>query len=169
MPAIPLDEKQIADVVAYLHALLTVSDRTSAGRPTRDYSLKRLLTGNAEAGKAYFNGKGGCTSCHSVTGDLAGVARRYAPVELQTRFLYPTGKPTVANVTLRSGEAVTGKLVHQDAFYVAIEDKQGRYHSWASSDVKVKLDDPLKAHQELLARYSDADVHNLFAFLETLQ
>jgi cytochrome c oxidase cbb3-type subunit 3 len=169
MPAIPLNEKQIADVVAYLHALVEVSDRTSAGRPARDYSLKRLLTGNAEAGRAYFNGVGNCASCHSVTGDLAGIARRYAPVELQARFLYPAAKTTNAKVTLHSGEVVSGTLIHQDDFYVAVEDKSGWYHSWSARDVKVDLEDPLKAHKELLSRYSQADMHNVFAYLETLQ
>jgi cytochrome c oxidase cbb3-type subunit 3 len=35
--------------------------------------------------------------------------------------------------------------------------------------VKVELQDPLAAHRELLERLTQADVHNLFAFLETLK
>src|SRR5437879_117548 len=57
MPAVPLSETQIADVVAYLHWRLQESDLTSPTSP-RDYSLKLLLTGNVDAGKALFNGEG---------------------------------------------------------------------------------------------------------------
>jgi cytochrome c oxidase cbb3-type subunit 3 len=148
---------------------LTISDRTSAGRPAHDYSLKRLLTGNAEAGKAYFNGLGECSRCHSVTGDLAHIANKYSPVDLQARFLYPAGKPKTATVTLASGATTTGKLLHLDAFYVAIEDEKGWYHSWPVEEVKVEVHDPLAAHVKLLSKYTNADVHDLFAYLETLK
>lgn len=169
MPAFPLTDSQIVDVVAFLHAQVTASDRTSAGRPSHDYSLKRLLTGDAEAGKKYFNGEGGCASCHSPTGDLAGIARKYAPVDLQSRFLYPSGKPQTATVTLRSGEKMTGELARMDSFNVAIRDGEGWYRSWPLSEVKVQVHDPISAHLKLLSKYTQADVHNLFAYLETLK
>jgi cytochrome c oxidase cbb3-type subunit 3 len=35
--------------------------------------------------------------------------------------------------------------------------------------VKVTVHDPLQAHREMLAKYTDADIHNLFAYLETLR
>ncbi len=38
-----------------------------------NFNPRMVLVGNAAAGKAYFNGKGGCTKCHSVKKDLAGV------------------------------------------------------------------------------------------------
>jgi cytochrome c oxidase cbb3-type subunit 3 len=169
MPPILLSPQQIADIVTYLHAAVAVSDRTSAGRPSHDYSLKRLLTGNAEAGKTYFNGAGGCSQCHSPTGDLAGIARKYSPVELQSRFLYPTGQPQTATVKTANGETASGKLVHLDAFYVAIEKKDGWYQSWPRHEVAVDVHNPIAAHVELLSKYTNKDVHNLFAYLETLK
>jgi cytochrome c oxidase cbb3-type subunit 3 len=169
MPPIPLNPQQISDIVAYLHAAVAVSDRTSAGRPSHDYSLKRLLTGSAQAGRQYFNGEGGCAQCHSPTGDLAGIARKYTPVELQARFLYPTGKPETAVVKLASGAIVKGKLIHLDAFYVAIEDSEGWYHSWPRKEASVEVHNPIAAHTELLSKYTNKDVHDLFAYLETLK
>src|SRR5438270_2238754 len=71
MPPVPLSETQIADVVAYLHWRLKESDLTSPPN-ARESSLKLLLTGNADAGKAFFNGDGLCNRCHSPSGDLAG-------------------------------------------------------------------------------------------------
>jgi cytochrome c oxidase cbb3-type subunit 3 len=49
-------------------------------------------------------------------------------------------------------------------------DAGGRYHSWPlRSGVTVELDDPLHQHLELLHTYTDKDIHDLFAYLETLQ
>lgn len=171
MPAFPtLTAPQIADIVAFLHAKITVSDNRSAVGAAGGYSLTRLLTGNAEAGKQFFNGEGTCTKCHSPSGDLAGVAKKYPPVELESRMLYPPAGKQTGTVSLPSGEKVTGQIIHLDAFDVAILDATGKYRSWPLREgVKVELDDPLRRHLELLKTYTDKDVHDLFAYLETLQ
>jgi mono/diheme cytochrome c family protein len=50
-----------------------------------------VVTGNVDAGRAFFNGAGKCSTCHSASGDLAGIATRVTPpVNLQQRFLFPT-------------------------------------------------------------------------------
>jgi cytochrome c oxidase cbb3-type subunit 3 len=167
MPPIPLTPAQIADTVAFLHAQLKRLDRTSPGKPPRDhYTMDVLLTGNAEAGKKYF--EGACAACHSPTGDLAGIAKKFAPADLQTRFLYPIGKPSAVTVTLASGAQVQGTLVTMDAFFVSMKDADGWPHSWPLSAVKVEVKDPLAAHRVLLKKITNADIHNLFGYLVTL-
>jgi len=169
MPAVPLTTAQIADTVAFLHAELKRLDRTSPGKPSRDhFTLDLLLTGNAESGKRYFNGAGGCAGCHSPTGDLAGIAKKFAPADLQTRFLYPTGKLPSATVTVASGAKVEGTLLQMDAFNVSIRDPDGWTHTWSLGGVKVDVKDPLAAHRALLKTITNADIHNLFAYLVTL-
>jgi cytochrome c oxidase cbb3-type subunit 3 len=168
MPPVPLSETQIADVVAYLHWRLKESDLTSPPNP-REYSLKLLLTGNADAGKAFFFGEGRCNGCHSPSGDLAGIAKKYTPADLQARFLYPSDVPKTATVTTGSGQSFKGTLAHQDAFTIAIKDADGWYHSWPLDEVKVQIHDPLAGHLELLHTYKNSDMHNLFAYLETLK
>jgi cytochrome c oxidase cbb3-type subunit 3 len=169
MPSFSLSEQQIAEVVAFLHAQVTASDNASARRPSKNYARKLLLTGNAAAGKAYFFSAGGCSHCHSPTGDLAHIAKKYAPVDLQTRFLYPSGAKKTATITLSSGKRVSGTLAYLDAFTVAIRGSGGWYRSWPRDSVKVAIHDPLAAHRALLHKYTQADIHNLFAYLETLQ
>jgi cytochrome c oxidase cbb3-type subunit 3 len=171
MPAFPdLSVRQVGDLVVFLHAVLEVSDNRSSGGPARGYSLKRLLTGDAEDGKQYFNGEGGCASCHSVTGDLKGVAKKYSPTELEGRILYPAVKNETAVVSLPSGEKIKGQLLHRDSFYVALWDGEGNYRSWPlRQGAKVDVEDPLRGHRELLERYKDKDIHDVFAYLETLQ
>ncbi len=169
MPPVALSESQIADVVAFLHARVTESDRRSAGHPSALYSLDRLLTGSAGAGKQFFGGRGGCAQCHSITADLAGIARKYPPVELQARFLYPSGVKETATVVTRSGAQRSGELIYVDAFNVAIQGADGWYHSWPRDEVKLEIHDPLAAHRDLLKKYTEADMHNVFAYLETLK
>jgi mono/diheme cytochrome c family protein len=49
-----------------------------------------VLTGDPEAGRAYFNGAGRCSTCHSTTGDFAGLRSRTPDaLTLQQRFLFP--------------------------------------------------------------------------------
>src|SRR5690242_16061362 len=84
MPAFPaITQAQISDIAAFLKS------RYQAAANRGAYQLQNIITGDAKAGEAYFNGQGRCNTCHSVTGDLAGIAKRYEPDALQSRFLYP--------------------------------------------------------------------------------
>ena len=167
MPALVLSDQQVLDIAAYLHARAAEA-LNSSGVPSK-YPLEKLLTGNPEAGKTFFNGAGGCKSCHSPASDLANIATKYSPVELQSRMLYPGGKHTIAVVTLPSGEQVKGPLAHSDDFVIALRDASGWYRSFSRDQVKVELQDPLAAHRDLLEKLTQADVHNLFAYLQTLK
>ena len=109
-------------------------------------------------------------------GDLAGIAARITdPVNLQQRFLFPVlrrGGPRQVRVTVTpsSGASVTGTLVRADDFSVSLRDGSGEYRSFTREpDVRVVVDDPLAAHYALLDRYTDADMHNLTAYLSTLR
>src|SRR3977135_2430537 len=58
MPALPLSDDQVADIAAFLHA--RAAEAIASSEVPQGYSVARLLTGNAEAGKTYFNTAGGC-------------------------------------------------------------------------------------------------------------
>jgi len=167
MPAMPLSDAQILDIATFLHARAAEAARSS-GVP-KIYPVEKLLTGNAEAGKTFFDGAGGCTKCHSVTGDLAGVAGKHTPIELEARMLYPGGKHRTAVVTLASGEQVKGGVEHADDFVIAVRDEKGWYRSFRRDRVKVEIEDRLAEHRELLGKLTQKDVHNLFAYIETLK
>ncbi len=167
MPPLPLSTAQIKAIAAFLHARAREA-LESADLP-KSYPVEKLLTGNAEAGKAYFNGEGGCRSCHSPTGNLAGVARKYPPLELEARMLYPAGAPKTVTVILPSGRQIFGRVKHLDEFVVTLVDINGKYWSFSRDNVKVEVHDPLAAHRKLLDRLNQDDLHNLFTYLETLQ
>jgi cytochrome c oxidase cbb3-type subunit 3 len=167
MPAMPLSDQQILDIAAFLHA--RAAEALHSASVPKGYPVEKLLTGNAGAGQTFFNGAGGCNKCHSATGDLAGIAGKHSPIDLEARMLYPAGKHATALVTLPSGEQVQGEVRHVDDFVIAVRDASGWYRSFQRDRVKVELQDPLAAHRELLEKLTQADVHNLFAYLETLK
>ncbi|HEV2349099.1 MAG TPA: cytochrome c, partial [Terriglobia bacterium] len=122
MPAFPFTQAQVADLLAFIQAQLALFDLHTRFSPyPNDIPASRLATGSVEAGKAYFNRPGGCSGCHSPTGDLAGIAKKYNPPDLEVRFLYPSGAPSTAIVTLPSGEKYEGTLLLNDGFNVAIQ------------------------------------------------
>jgi cytochrome c oxidase cbb3-type subunit III len=170
MPAFPvMTSGDVSDIAAFLHSRIDSASVASSNGLARDNSLKPLLTGSAERGKKYFYGAGGCSGCHSPSGDLAGIAEKYNPTELEGRILSPHGDNVTAEVLLNSGQKFNGKLLHLDAFYVAIQTEDGWYHSWPVTQVKVKVKNPLATHMELLNKYTDRDIHDLFAYLETIK
>src|SRR3984893_10213024 len=83
MAAMALADAQVSDVAAFLHARAAEA-LSSSGLPSV-YPVEKLLTGEADAGRAFFNGAGGCNKCHSPTGDLDKVATKYSPIELEAR------------------------------------------------------------------------------------
>lgn len=167
MPAFKLSPQEVAGLAAFLHSQKTKSESRPGGR--RGVSVADLQTGNVEAGKQYFNGAGTCSTCHSPTGDLAGVARRFRGLQLERRMLYPHNAAATVTVTLPSGQTVAGKLAFKDEFTIGLTDDAGWYQSWPTSQVKYKIDAPAEAHFELLGKYTDDDVHNLMAYLQTLR
>ena len=168
MPPFPqLNAASIADLVAFIRYQITVLNATPGQR--RGVEPSDLQTGNAEAGKAYFNGPGRCSTCHSPTGDLAGIGDRYIGLELEKKMLYPENARSKLTVTTASGQVLTGTLAYQDEFTIGMIDAGGWYKSWATRDVKYQIDSPVDAHAEQLQKYSDADIHNLMAYLQTLR
>jgi len=182
MPAFAsMTDAQISDIAAFLKS------RSQATANRASYKIQNVVTGDAKAGEAYFNGAGKCNNCHSPSGDLAGIAKRYPPEGLQSAFLYPRppredgpgnhrgDHPRAAakvTVTLPSGESVSGALENLDDFDVALIDAAGVYRSWPLGEgggVKVRVEDPLAGHLALLKTYTDSDMHNVLAYLETLK
>lgn len=173
MPKFPFTPAQIADIAEFLHSSIqAAADRGS-------YQTLNIVTGDARAGEAYFNGAGKCATCHSVTGDLKGIGAKYEPVSLQDRFLMPRESwgdknlKTARQVTVtgQDGQTVSGRLLSIDDFNVALQDADGNYRSFTRrGDIpRVEIMDPLKIHLEMLPQYSDTDIHNLTAYLVTLK
>jgi cytochrome c oxidase cbb3-type subunit 3 len=167
MPRFSVSESELAALVAFIHDQKTKADALVGGR--RGVDVADLQTGNAEAGKQYFNGAGKCASCHSPTGDLAHVAARFEGLRLEQRMLYPREATAKVTVTVPSGQTFSGELAYQDEFTIGLRDSARRYRSWPASQVKFSIDSPADAHIAQLEKYTDDDIHNLMAYLQTLR
>ena len=173
MPKFELPRAQILEIAAFLHEGV----RAAAERGT--YKVLNIVTGDAKAGEAYFNGAGKCAMCHSTGGDLKGIGTKYDPVTLQGRLLMPVGRgggrgrtPAIGvTVTVAPGKSIEGTLERIDDFTVALTDAKGEYHSFSRRGAipKVVLKDPIQQHFDMLAKYKDSDIHNLTAYLVTLK
>lgn len=174
MPAFTLPDADVTAIVAFIHDQRAEAAAATGGR--RAVDLADLQTGNAAAGKRYFDAA--CARCHAPEGDLKGVATRYEGLPLLQRMLYPGSggrgagpapRPPAVRVTLRDGQVVTGTLAYRDEFTIAITDAAGWRRSWPAQQVSYTVDDRLQAHVEQLGKYTDADMHDVLAYLQTLR
>jgi mono/diheme cytochrome c family protein len=167
MPAFNFSTQEIHSMIAFIHEREAEAVARPGGR--RGVSVADLQTGNVEAGRRYFDGAGGCNKCHSPKGDLAGIASRFEGLELEEHMLYPRDASRRVTVTVRSGEKFSGVLAYRDEFTVALRDAKGVYRSWPARSVHYTVDAPVEAHVDLFSKYTDEDIHNLMAYLQTLR
>jgi mono/diheme cytochrome c family protein len=175
MPAFAVTPEQILDIAAFMHSFRVAGYDASRDRPAS------IVVGDAVAGERYFAAR--CASCHSPTGDMQGIAARIADSRLlQQSWLMPGSmvgrgaprparpRPPTATVTLPSGEKVEGALERVDDFSVSLRLADGARRSFRTGrGVQVNVADPLQPHRDLLRTYTDADIHNVTAYLSTLK
>jgi cytochrome c oxidase cbb3-type subunit 3 len=176
MPKFNMTLENVADIAAYVHDIKV--GRNAAAR----FDPKSVLVGDPAAGKAYFNGKGRCAECHSVSRDLAGIGSKYDPKTLQDTIVTgggsgvlgipsPTAPPRTVLITLPAGELIKGQLISVDDFAVVLTDVDGNRRTLIrDGDIpRVEISNPLQAHLDMVRSWEDRDLHNLTAYLVTLK
>jgi cytochrome c oxidase cbb3-type subunit 3 len=181
MPGFNLNDADTTAVAEYIHSVLAMVGSQARPPGAADPSTLNVLAGNASAGQTYFQAK--CASCHSVTGDLKGIASTYGdPRTLQNTWVSGGGgggrggrggptKPMPVTVTLANGQKLEGTLVHKDDFIVTLTLADGTRKSITrEGDVpKVEVRDPDEAHKKLAPTLTDDDMHNVTAYLATVK
>ncbi len=182
MPAIPMSPQDAKAVSAYVRSVIATIG-TQGMPPSVGREAPSILVGNATSGAAYFAAK--CSGCHSATGDLQGIARKYPdPRMLQNTWVAGgrTGRgPAAQNLSgaravmvtlaMPSGEKVQGRLVRIDDFRITLSLEDGSVRTFRREDdvPKIEFHDPLRPHKDLLAVYTDKDMHDVTAYLVTLK
>jgi cytochrome c oxidase cbb3-type subunit 3 len=183
MPPFPqLADDDVKAIAEYIHSVAATMRGQGNPPPGAEPVVLNIVVGDAAAGKAYFAAK--CASCHSTSGDLAGIASRYTdPVQLQNAWVAGGGggrggrggrgsrAQTTVTVTTPQGQRVEGRLDRIDDFIVVLTPADGVQRSFRRmGDVpRVEIRDPLEGHRKLLPVYTDKDIHDVTAYLVTVK
>jgi cytochrome c oxidase cbb3-type subunit 3 len=182
MPAFNLSEADSVAVAEYIHSVLAQVGRQARPPGSPDASAINVLVGNATDGAGYF--KSNCASCHSVEGDLRGIAGKFGdPRDLQNNWVSggggggrggrggQGGNAETATVTLANGQKIEGRLVHKDDFLVSVILADGTRRSFTRDGnvPEVVVHDPNEAHKKLAMTLDDKSMHDVTAYLATLK
>jgi cytochrome c oxidase cbb3-type subunit 3 len=181
MPPLPLPEADVKAIAAYIHSVAAKA-AGQGGPPPGPPVVLNIVVGNAAAGQKYFAAN--CASCHSATGDLQGLASRYAqPMALQNAWVAGGGgrggpggapgapRPVTVAVTLANGQRIEGRLERIDDFALTLTQADGTQRTFRRTGnvPQVQIRDPLAGHKQLLPKYTDSDIHDVTAYLVTLK
>jgi mono/diheme cytochrome c family protein len=100
-----LTATEIVDLARYIHFLRQQARFRELSRPVE------TPAGNAAAGATFFGGAANCRSCHSVTGDLAGVGGKFDAATLRARLLRPGPATPAEGVAVNPGHAAHLRLL----------------------------------------------------------
>lgn len=134
MPAQTMNEGTARTIVAYLRSSAAVPAATVTG-------------GNAARGKAIFEGKGACNTCHRASGtgsrtgpDLSDIGALRRAVDIEKSLVDPGAvvlpQHRFVRLVTKDGTTVTGRLMNQDTFTVQLIDSQDRLRSYPIADLR---------------------------------
>ncbi len=185
-PPLTLVEADSVAIAEYIHSVhATMGGQGSPpGRNPTNVELN-VLVGDPKAGEAAFGTL--CASCHSVTGDLKGIASKFEDVRsLQNGWVAGStaafagagrgggGAGNPATVTLADGSKIEGTLVRKDDFLVVLTLPDGTRKSIARTNgiPKVDVKDPRDAHKAMALKLDDPEnkkMHDITAYLWTIK
>jgi putative heme-binding domain-containing protein len=134
MPGSNMSSDLASRIVAYLRASASAARAgATAGDPSR--------------GRALFEGKGGCQTCHRVNDvgsrlgpDLSDIGRFRRTIDLERSLTAPDeeilGQNRFYRVVDKVGGTVTGRLLNLDTFTVQMLDSNEHLRSFIKSDVR---------------------------------
>jgi putative heme-binding domain-containing protein len=169
MPPSSFSEAQAGVIVAFLRSAAPASDGGT-----------RVVRGDAVRGRATFEGKGRCSTCHRVDGigprvapDLSDIGAIRPARELEQKLVDPNALVRPANrsieVILRDGTKLTGHLLNQDTFTIQLLDSNERLQSLAKANLRDYIyvkNSPMPSYRDTL---NAAELSDLVTYLVSLK
>jgi putative heme-binding domain-containing protein len=159
MPPFALDETDMAGVIAYLRNMNTFDTAT-------------VKAGDVARGRAIFEGKGSCATCHRVgrTGsrvapDLTDIGSLRSAGSIQRSLLDPTSQMMPINrpvrLVMKDGTVINGRRLNEDTYTVQVIDDRERLRSVMKADVKeftIAKTSPMPSYKGTLTSEELADL-----------
>lgn len=166
MPPGAFSNAQAAQIVAYLRSLAVTAENAA-------------VAGDPERGRALFEGKGECLSCHRVNGrgsrlgpDLSDVGQFRRASDLRTLLVEP-GRPLRpenrrVRVVTRDGATVTGRLLNHDSFTLQMIDTREQLRTFQKAALReFAIEDP-PPMPSYRGRLTDDEITDLVRYLVSL-
>ena len=167
MPPFRFDPSELTAIVAYI-------------RNMRTFDARGVAVGDANRGRAWFEGAGGCTSCHRVNGkgprvapDLSEIGALRSADFLERTLRDPGGMMLPMNRSVRAvtrdGKVINGRRLNEDTYSVQLIDDQERLLSLDKADLReytVVTTSTMPSYKDKLSAQEMAD---LVAYLLTLK
>ena len=166
MPPFKLEAAELTGVVAFIRAGFDQTASVRVGDPAR--------------GRALYDGKGDCATCHRVRGrgaltapDLSGIGLVRTVAALQRSLLNPTTAMVPANRPLRivtkRGETLDGRRLNEDSYTVQLLDTRGRLRSLAKSDIRTLTYATASPMPSYASRLTPDEIADLVGYLASLR
>ena len=166
MPPFKLEPAELAGVIAFIRAGFDQTASVRVGDPAR--------------GRALYEGKGGCASCHRVGGrgaltapDLSGIGLARTVAALQRSLVEPATAMVPANrplrIVMKDGETVDGRRLNEDTYSVQLLDARGRLRSLAKGDIRTLTYASASPMPSYASRLTSDEIANLVGFLASLR
>jgi putative heme-binding domain-containing protein len=167
MPGRKLDPPDVTAIVAYL-------------RNMRDFNSASVALGDRDRGRAMYDGKGKCGSCHVVNGtgshlgpDLSDIGRSRAAGVLQQSLLDPSSRMMPINrpvkIVTKDGKTISGRRLNEDTYTVQIIDEHEQLRSLSKADFReytILKSSPMPSYKDTLTA---AEIGDLVAYLVSLK
>jgi putative heme-binding domain-containing protein len=167
MPPFNLQPAEVTSVIAFIRAGF-------------DPAGTAVKVGDAARGRAIYDGKGQCATCHRVgaTGprlapDLSDIGAARTPATIHRTLTDPSSQMMPINrpvrVVMKDGKTITGRRLNEDTFTVQIIDEHERLVSVDRTAVKtmtVETKSPMPSYADKLTADEMSD---LIAYLLTLK
>jgi putative heme-binding domain-containing protein len=167
MPAVTATDDEVWKMTAFVKRL---------GSP----GLFEKATGNAVSGKAVFEGKGKCLTCHSIgsTGgvlgpDLSDVGRRRTLQYLEESLVNPDADVPVRYRTIRvvtkPGQTISGIRLNEDDVSIQLRDSDDNVRSFLKADIREVRHEKASLMPSYGPVFSREEMENLLAYLHSLR
>lgn len=170
MPPNNFSDFQSLTIVAYLHSIAAATAASTSG-------------GDPAHGKAIYDGKGGCASCHRILGegsrtgpDLSDIGNLRLAGELERSIAEPDAEILAQNRTFRAvtkeGATITGTLLNEDKYSVQLLDSTGRLVSLRRANLKesgVLERSPMPSYKDKLSKSELADLVSYLGSLKGVE